>query len=783
MKQRIFGLSAAAAVMTAVSVILAECSLAQSENISPDGTASQSSEWNNGQFPAANAIDGDTGTFSHTDSNSRDNHWVLTFESEREMSRIEIVAREDCCGGRLSNTTLRIFDDDGESVFDAEVPDPGQGGTAEFELPLMTFGKSVRVGFEDGARNNQGNRNLHLGEVRVFGFDTASALIESFSASRGEISGGEFVELSWVVQADQIEIAGIGSFPPEGSTTVRPTLSTVYTLIATDGATTESASISVIVDGIKLEPFISEFMAAPVGDAVLQGADWIEISNPNSTAFGLDGFALTDDPTDATGWKFPEGTSIPANGFLLVKASGTVEVSNEEDILVAPFRLGRSEGEYLALLTANGRAISVYRYPRQVSGISFGLDALGKERFFSSPTPGAPNRFGFEGVVSDTKFSVDRGFFGEPFDLEITTSTEDATILITLDGTLPNRENPVAQVYAAAMRIDHTAIVRAAAFRNGYLPSNADTQTYLFVADVIAQPDQPDGFPTDWGRGPGVQSRLPARFDYEMDPRIVGRAPFTDLSGEDFGWEEALTSIPTMSIVMDIDGLLDPQDGLHARAQNRGRAWEREASLEIIDPQSETSAQVNCGIRMQGGWNRFPEMLKKAMRLYFRGEYGDSKLRFPLFPGSDVEEFDRIVLRSGNGKAWPSPWRALSGGGNSLPRTTYLRDQFVRDTQRDLGHPIANGTFVHLYVNGLYWGLYNPLERLDEKYAQAHFGGQESDYDVVKWIRGRGGLQLVSGTIAPWTELIRRVRRSQATAENWGVQNDRRMGVCGSCNI
>lgn len=38
--------------------------------------------------------------------------------------------------------------------------------------------------------------------------------------------------------------------------------------------------------------------------------------------------------------------------------------------------------------------------------------------------------------------------------------------------------------------------------------------------------------------------------------------------------------------------------------------------------------------------------------------------------------------------------------------------------------------FVHLYVNGLYWGLYNPSERPSAPFVAAHLGGEPEDYDV-----------------------------------------------------
>jgi hypothetical protein len=44
----------------------------------------------------------------------------------------------------------------------------------------------------------------------------------------------------------------------------------------------------------------------------------------------------------------------------------------------------------------------------------------------------------------------------------------------------------------------------------------------------------------------------------------------------------------------------------------------------------------------------------------------------------------------------------------------------------------SHGTFVHLYLNGKYWGLYNPCERPDNHYLANHLGGNSEDYFYAK---------------------------------------------------
>ena len=72
----------------------------------------------------------------------------------------------------------------------------------------------------------------------------------------------------------------------------------------------------------------------------------------------------------------------------------------------------------------------------------------------------------------------------------------------------------------------------------------------------------------------------------------------------------------------------------------------------------------------------------------------------------------------------------------------------MRESQADLGHPAARGRFVHLYLNGLYWGIYNLTERPNEDFASDHFGGKPTDYDA------RNAEKVLSGDDTAWKQLF-----------------------------
>ena len=123
--------------------------------------------------------------------------------------------------------------------------------------------------------------------------------------------------------------------------------------------------------------------------------------------------------------------------------------------------------------------------------------------------------------------------------------------------------------------------------------------------------------------------------------------------------------------------------------------------------------------------------------------YGSSRLRFPLFGEGGVGEFETLMLRAGCNNTW------LHWSGEERRRGDYIRDQWMRDTLRAMGHVSARGIFVHLYLDGLYWGLYNLTERPGAFFAAAHFGGAPKDYD------SRNGNHILEGTDAAWQILMR----------------------------
>ncbi|MFT7475507.1 MAG: Ca2+-binding RTX toxin-like protein [Verrucomicrobiales bacterium] len=449
---------------------------------------------------------------------------------------------------------------------------------------------------------------------------------------------------------------------------------------------------------------ITEFMASNSGtlnDEDGISSDWIEIYNGGVDVLDLSGMHLTDNAGDLTKWTFPSRLLAP-NSYLIVFASGNNRAGAE---LHTNFRLG-STGEYLALVEADGSTIATEfapQYPAQIGDVSYGEGSGGGLRFFPAPTPGDANNAGVAGFVDDVTVSVPRGFFTTSFNVSLANTTPLSEIRYTTDGSEPTE---ISTLYASPISITTTTTLRASAFAIDLAPATIQTNTYIFVADVLNQPAVIPGYPNNlYDTGGGS-----VQHDNQMDPAIVGDPVYGPLM------TDAMTAIPTMSIVAD------PGSIFGATGFYDGEDVELPMSLEVIYPDDPlASHQVNGGIESHSH-----DRLKRSLRLNFRGVYGSSNFQTDLFQRATLNgetaqpQVKRIVLRAGNNRAWTRMWNP--------DMTAFTEDQFYRDTQLALSGIGSHGNFVHLYINGIYWGLYNPVERPDEHFGANYFGGDNLEY-------------------------------------------------------
>ena len=463
-------------------------------------------------------------------------------------------------------------------------------------------------------------------------------------------------------------------------------------------------------------------------------SDWIEIFNPTESDVSLTGWKLTDRFDDLTKWSFPD-RSISSNEFLIVFASGKDRSISDAE-LHTNFKLS-GNGEYLGLVDADGVVIDDFapNFPPQLSDWSYGPDASGADKFFADPTPGEANSVGTL-FTADVEFEFDSGFYDDPFQLTLKTATPDAVIRYTLDGSEPSPEN--GDTYQGSIEVSMNTVVRAVAVSTKLEPSKIQTRSYLFLDDIVSQSVDDalaKKLPRHW-------TRVDA--DYDMDQKIVGPDDHFDGVYTDAVRRE-LMALPSLSLVADVDDFFGRRQGIYINPLVRGPDSERKVSGELIEPTTGSLVSFDSGIRIQGGVSRWVSS-KLSLRLIFRDDYGDGQLNYPIFGEDRADTFDSITLRSNGGEM-------IRAGARY-----YIRDKYARDTQLAMGNPASNSRFVHLYLNGLYWGVYEATERPDAQFAANYFGGEKDEWDVIN--AGDLGAErdtAINGNLLAWNELIRLV--------------------------
>jgi hypothetical protein len=493
---------------------------------------------------------------------------------------------------------------------------------------------------------------------------------------------------------------------------------------------------------------ISEFMA--INNKTLQDedstySDWIEIFNGGSLPVNLNGWCLSDDATNFSKWPFPAITIDP-NEYLVIFASGKNRTS-EKDKLHTNFKLSGS-GEFLALSNPGAslyNSVFTPAYPEQYDNISYTF--YNESYIYSSnPTPGTVNDSGI--FVLPPQFSMQHDFYDTPFKLALSSKQKEADIYYTTDASTPSISNGI--LYSDSIEINSTTVIRAIAVIDSTATSFSTTKSYIFPEDVFTQFEDQPGYPDTWlipedHNVPMIYNEIPTH--YGMNQEVL------DMEAVSENIVASIKSLPIVSIVTDIDHLFsksthadsggiymysgEPLGSTSSLLYHLGRGWERPASVEYFNSNEQDGSldfQENCGLKIHGGASRSTrKTLKRSFKIGFKAEYGSTKLKEEIFGEDAPDQYDRLVLR----------------GGFDRRLENQVVDPWVKSAMRDMGHYAARSKFVHLYLNGMYWGMYNLSEQLDDNCMRDNLGGSASDYDIIK-----DYYEVEAGNTDAWDQLI-----------------------------
>ena len=134
----------------------------------------------------------------------------------------------------------------------------------------------------------------------------------------------------------------------------------------------------------------------------------------------------------------------------------------------------------------------------------------------------------------------------------------------------------------------------AAAFLKGWKPSAVGTHSYLFIDDIVTQ--SAAGAVAKWW------PQLPVNGQVYVYPMSL--TPVTNGGGNLAALKTALAAAPSVCMILDRADFHGATNGIYSNPGRRGRFWERDASLGIINTASTGELQQECGVRIRGNASR-----------------------------------------------------------------------------------------------------------------------------------------------------------------------------------
>ncbi len=499
-------------------------------------------------------------------------------------------------------------------------------------------------------------------------------------------------------------ISFVHSHPLRGSFSTNCTKSTVHWILpALTAAVLLAFPLSAQAD-VVLNALVAS-NGVTLADSDGDYHELIELYNKGTEPVALEGYGLSNDSDEPFQWVFPS-VNLEPEEFLVVFATGKDRPEDPEE-LHTNFRLSAS-GDEVLLTHPDGSTLDNVPPTEIPRDVAYARQPDGSDNwyFFDEPNMGEPNTGeGYHLRLEPVAFSHEGGFYTEPFELELQTEHEDATIYYTLDGSEPTRSS--------------------------YM--------YDGPIGIASREGDPNHFSTietgDWRW---------AKPDDEVQKATVIRALAHD---GDTGYSDTATrtffvdphgsaryGFPVISLVTEPANLFDEEIGIYVPGNHRevfpdapwrnignyrmsGPEWERPVHVEFFEEDGSLGFAQDAGVRIHG--NSSTTRPQKSLRLYARGGYGESHFDYPVFgnKGTNYQSFKRLILRN-------------SGNDQHL---TMFRDAMI---QRLVGDGCVDTQAYRpsiVFINGEYWGIHNIRERYDKYYLKRTHGVDSDNVDMLDY--------------------------------------------------
>lgn len=441
--------------------------------------------------------------------------------------------------------------------------------------------------------------------------------------------------------------------------------------------------------------------------------DWVELYNAGGEAVQLGGFALSDSANNPAKWVFPDIAIGPGERLLLYADGTGVSAASalygaegdeaaQKKNLALNFRL-RATGETLYLFDPEGLLVDKLACAALPMDVSCGRDeGSGALRCYKEATPGAPNSTeAFLGVTAAPQFSLTPGVYAGKQSVALTAGAGES-IHYTLDASEPTQESPV---YSGPIPVEKNTVIRAAAFREGYIGGAVRTGTFLLKED-------------------GVNHALPVMC-LVSDPKNLWDGK-TGIYAYGDRFDTETTNYTDMLVSANF------YEGKESEKDQEN--WTRPGHFSVFDDAGREVFAQDLAMRIGGAYGR--GRAQKGFNLIARDEYGKDRLEYAFFENRPFTEYKALSLRAG------------------------AQDQNYSKIRDELATGLLEGTDMHilvqaykpyvLYLNGEYWGVYFMKEKRNRFFVAQHEGVENAmDMDLIK-----SATRVSHGTAEDWAALV-----------------------------
>ena len=252
-------------------------------------------------------------------------------------------------------------------------------------------------------------------------------------------------------------------------------------------------------------------------------------------------------------------------------------------------------------------------------------------------------------------------------------------------------------VYSSPININQTTVFRAKVFEPGHIPSHTQSRVYIYNVNH---------------------------------------------------------TLPIVSLISDPHNLFDNDEGIYVFGDsfdqnyphfgaNFWEDWERPIHVSIYENNSNYEISFNGGVKIFGGWSR--GQAQRSFSIFARGKYGNSEINYRLFPQLDYSEFQSFILRN-SGQDW---------------LRTSIKDAALTSLLDGTGLDYQSYRPVVTYLNGMYWGIYNIREKVNEHFIASKHNIDSEEIDLLT-----NNSELVHGSTSDYDKLINFIHSNDLSVTN-----------------